>query len=29
MKKETLPSVMFPLGGMTKPEVRELARKFP
>jgi len=28
MKKETLPSVMFPLGGMTKPEVRELARKF-
>ena len=28
MKKETLSSVMFPLGGMTKPEVRELARKF-
>jgi len=28
MKKETLPSVMFPLGGLTKPEVRELARKF-
>jgi len=28
MKKETLPSVMFPLGGMTKPEVRALARKF-
>jgi tRNA-specific 2-thiouridylase len=28
MSKETLPSVMFPLGGMTKPEVRELARKF-
>jgi tRNA-specific 2-thiouridylase len=28
MRKETLPSVMFPLGGMTKPQVRELARKF-
>jgi len=28
MKKETLPSVMFPLGGMTKPEVRALAHKF-
>ena len=28
MKKETLASVMFPLGGMTKPQVRELARKF-
>ena len=28
MKKETLPSVMFPLGGLTKPEVRALARKF-
>jgi tRNA-specific 2-thiouridylase len=28
MKKETLPSVMFPLGGMTKPQVRALARKF-
>src|SRR5580692_6282221 len=28
MKKETLPSVMFPLGGLTKPQVRELARKF-
>jgi tRNA-specific 2-thiouridylase len=28
MKKETLPSVMFPLGGMTKVQVRELAHKF-
>ncbi|MDE2028809.1 MAG: tRNA 2-thiouridine(34) synthase MnmA, partial [Candidatus Omnitrophica bacterium] len=28
MRKETLPSVLFPLGGLTKPEVRELARKF-
>jgi tRNA-specific 2-thiouridylase len=28
MKKETLPSVMFPLGGLTKPEVRALAHKF-
>ena len=28
MKKETLPSVMFPLGGIPKPEVRVLARKF-
>jgi len=28
MRKETLASVMFPLGGMTKPHVRELARKF-
>jgi tRNA-specific 2-thiouridylase len=28
MNRETLPSVMFPLGGMTKPQVRELARKF-
>lgn len=28
MKKETLPSVLFPLGGMTKPQVRELARKY-
>lgn len=28
MKRETLPSVMFPLGGLTKPEVRELARKY-
>jgi tRNA-specific 2-thiouridylase len=28
MKKETLPSVMFPLGNMTKLQVRELARKF-
>jgi len=28
MKKETLASVMFPLGGLTKPEVRELARRF-
>jgi tRNA-specific 2-thiouridylase len=28
MKKEALPSVMFPLGGLTKPQVRALARKF-
>ena len=28
MKKETLSSVLFPLGGLTKPEVRELARQF-
>ncbi len=28
MKKHTLPSVLFPLGGLTKPEVRELARKY-
>ncbi len=28
MKKETLPSVLFPLGGLTKPEVRALARRF-
>ncbi len=28
MKKETLSSVLFPLGGLTKPEVRELARKY-
>ncbi len=28
MKKETLPSVLFPLGGMTKIEVRELAHKY-
>ncbi len=28
MKKETLPSVLFPLGGLTKGEVRDLARKF-
>ncbi len=28
MKKETLASVMFPLGGLTKPEVRALAHKF-
>ncbi len=28
MSKETLPSVMFPLGGLTKPEVRALAHKF-
>jgi len=28
MRKETLASVMFPLGGLTKPEVRALARKF-
>ena len=28
MKKETLPSILFPLGGMTKTEVRDLARKY-
>ena len=28
MKRETLPRVLFPLGGLTKPEVRELARKY-
>ncbi len=28
MKKETLPSVLFPLGGMTKVQVRELAHKY-
>lgn len=28
MKKETLSSVLFPLGGLTKPEVRELARQY-
>ena len=28
MKKETLMSVLFPLGGLTKGEVRELARKY-
>lgn len=28
MRKETLPSVLFPLGGLTKPEVRELAKKY-
>ena len=28
MKKETLPSVMFPLGGIPKLQVRALARKF-
>jgi tRNA-specific 2-thiouridylase len=28
MAKATLPSVMFPLGGLTKPQVRTLARKF-
>ena len=28
MKKETLPSVLFPLGGLTKMEVRDLARKY-
>ncbi len=28
MKKETLPSVMFPLGAMTKPQVRALAHKY-
>ena len=28
MRKETLPSVLFPLGGLTKIEVRELARKY-
>ncbi|MDE2214656.1 MAG: tRNA 2-thiouridine(34) synthase MnmA [Candidatus Omnitrophica bacterium] len=28
MARETLPSVMFPLGNLTKPQVRDLARKF-
>ena len=28
MNKETLPSVLFPLGGLTKLQVRALARKF-
>lgn len=28
MHKDTLPKVLFPLGGLTKPEVRELARKY-
>ena len=28
MRKEILPSVLFPLGGLTKSEVRELARKY-
>ncbi len=28
MKKETLPRVLFPLGGMTKAEVRQLAHKY-
>ena len=28
MAKETLPSVLFPLGGLTKPQVRDLARKY-
>ncbi len=28
IRKETLPSVLFPLGNLTKTEVRELARKF-
>jgi tRNA-specific 2-thiouridylase len=28
MRKETLSSVFFPLGGLTKPEVRELAKKY-
>ncbi len=28
MKKETLPKVLFPLGGLTKQEVRDLARKY-
>lgn len=28
MKKETLAHVLFPLGGLTKQEVRELARKY-
>ncbi|MBI3616935.1 MAG: tRNA 2-thiouridine(34) synthase MnmA, partial [Candidatus Omnitrophica bacterium] len=28
MRKDTLPSVLFPLGGLTKSEVRDLARKY-
>jgi len=28
MKKETLPSVLFPLGDLTKTQVREIARKY-
>ena len=28
MKKETLPRVLFPLGGLTKKEVRDLAEKY-
>ncbi len=28
ISKETLPSVLFPLGGLTKGEVRDLARKY-
>lgn len=28
MKKETLPRVLFPLGGLTKQEVRDLAKKY-
>ncbi len=28
ISKETLPSVLFPLGGLTKSEVRDLARKY-
>ncbi len=28
MAKDTLPKVLFPLGGLTKQEVRELARKY-
>ena len=28
MKKETLPQVLFPLGDLTKTQVRELAHKY-
>jgi len=28
MRKETLPKVLFPLGGMTKTQVRDLARRY-
>jgi tRNA-specific 2-thiouridylase len=28
MRKDTLPKVLFPLGGMTKTEVRDLARRY-